>query len=216
MSNYLPEQLLHIGHFTLDLYPYVSQPDPQEGSTAIQYGGDFKSSYAPLPARNKLGLVQLIFPQTKVFEQTKPNAWNVDKRAPDTGQSQFMAQCLYGSDNGRIANSKFDGPQRHLGADLCWLVDTPREFCKNIAPNLVSTATLTKFANYAVDLVTGKFVNAGMLWGYYVLPPGGAHQPYTLYVQPPQETRLRDSNEHIKAIADFLKTTADKVKSNIG
>lgn len=218
VSHSLPEPSLDIGRFSLDLHPHVWQPapgGPNGPQPGLVYGADFKVGYTPALARNPLGLIQLVFPQTKRFEQTNLYAWNVDKRAPDTGQSLLMARCLYGSDDGRVGDSTTGGRQRRLGADQCWLAAAPRETCKSIAPAVVPTATLTKFAQYAVDLVTGKIANAGMLWGYYVLPPGAAGQPYAMQVQPPQETRLRSNNEHLGALAGFLGVPAAEVRNHI-
>ena len=217
VSHSLPEPSLDIGRFSLDLHPHVSQPaagGPDGPLQGLVYGADFKVGYTPARARNPLGLIQLVFPQTKRFEHTNLYAWNVDKRAPDASHSLLMARCLYG-DDGRVGDSASGGPQRRLGADRCWLAAAPRETCKSIAAAAVATATLTKYAHYAVDLVTGKIANDGMLWGYYVIPPGASGQAYAMQVQPPQETRLRSNNEHLTALGGFLGVPTAEVRNHI-
>ena len=208
MSNYLPAQNYQWGKFDLELHPYIAVPENVfERGAALQYGADFKTRFSRrAPQANEIGLMQLIFPQTAMFPQTQVGAWNVDKRAPN--DSHFpMVRCLYSEDGVVVGpHSEFyqGQPTRELGTTTCWLIDTPREFNNDFATGRFEGTTNTKFANYVVDLVTGKVFDQGVLWGYRVQQDPVDLNVFTMAVQAPGNTVLSQNGEHRNAIARFL------------
>jgi hypothetical protein len=73
MSNYQAEQSYKVNKIELTVHPYVAAPDDLfDTAAALQYGADFKVRFSRGGApQNTIGLIQLIFPQTNVFEHTK-------------------------------------------------------------------------------------------------------------------------------------------------
>lgn len=219
MSNYWPEQNFDAGKFHLQLHPYLAAPENVFApGAALQYGGDFKARFArAAPQSNEIGLIQLIFPQTAVFPHTQVRQWNVDKREPTVGQ-QPMRSCLYSEPGVFIgAHSQYYAgqPTRYLSPTECWLIDTPREFNNRFVNGRFEGDTTTKFANYVVDMPSGKVFDQGMVWGYHVVQNSKKLNELEPVVVAPKESGLRENNEHLDAIARFLGMSRDKVKSYI-
>lgn len=222
MSFYRPVQTYAVNKFDMEVHPFVAAPDNCfEQNVALQYGADFKIRFRRQGQhKDTLGLLQMIFPQTQIFQHTQPHAWNVDKQA--LGQEAVtMARCLYGNDATLIgAHSAYYQGQhmRSHGAGECWLIDTPREISPAYVGGVFTGQTSTQFANYVVELSTGdgRIFNQGIVWGYSVAQSGQNPNVYDWIVQPPKEVRLLDTNTQLDAIASFLRldqTTADARKA---
>ncbi|MEI2430534.1 hypothetical protein RDV84_16245 [Lysobacter yananisis] len=219
MSNYWPEQNFDTGKFHLQLHPYLAVPeDVIDPEALLQYGADFKLRFArAAPQTHPIGLMQLIFPQTSANENNLVGRWNVDKRDPTPDQTP-MRNCMYGEPGETIAeHSQFYAgqPARHVSPAECWLIDTPRECSKRFDHGRLTSNTDTKFANYVVDTATGKVFDHGMVWGYHVVQNSKKLNEFEPVIVAPKESRLSQSNEHLDAIARFLKLTRDEVKSYI-
>ena len=156
MSSYQPEETFTVGGFELRVHPYVAAPVNRfEGAAALQFGADFRVRFTRGRQRESIGLVQLIWPQTKIFPHTRPGAWNVDKRSLGPG-AVLMERCLYGTVGARIG----DHSELYRGEDVrrvseaeCWLIDTPRESsAKFDAQGIFRGDTRTMFAHYVVEL----------------------------------------------------------------
>jgi hypothetical protein len=215
---YKSKQSFTIGKFQLDLLPFVAPPDNRfDAAVAIQYGADFQVRFSRSGAqKTKIGLLQLIFPQTKIFEGTTVGAWNVDKQKL-SDDPIALARCLYGSDGTLIGNHSqfFAGrAMRSLSPTECWLIDTPREINGKFDRGVFQGATTTKFANYVVDLSgkNGVIFNQGIVWGYSFAQNAKTPVDFDVIVQVPREVRLKDTSEHLSAIATALKSTKDIVK----
>jgi len=212
MPNYLPMQAHTAGPFQMDLHPYVAAPeDRTEVGAALQYGADFRMSWAGKP-QNRVGLIQLIFPQTQIFVTTIVGAWNVDKRDPALGGT-IMEQCLYGDDTTLVgAHSEFYNGQhtRGISDTGCWLIDTPREINARFAGGVFSGVTNTKFANYVVELSDQKRViyDQGVVWGYSVVQNDANPAHFDFILQQPKNLSLSATKEHLTAITAFLQRTA--------
>ncbi|SNR78910.1 hypothetical protein SAMN04488503_1289 [Humidesulfovibrio mexicanus] len=210
MPNYKPMQTYVVNKLDMEVHPFAAAPENRfEQGVALQYGADFKIRFRRQGEhKDTLGLLQLIFPQTQIFQHTQPHAWNVDKQA--LGQETVtMAKCLYGNDATLIGahSAPYQGQHmRSLGTGECWLIDTPREISGAFANGVFTGQTSTKFANYVVELsgADGRIFNQGAIWGYSVVQNGQNLDEFDWLVQPPREVRLRDTNEHLDAIARFL------------
>ncbi|MDR3641570.1 MAG: hypothetical protein P4L39_09645 [Humidesulfovibrio sp.] len=218
MSNYLSKQQYTVNKFSLELYPYLAAPENRfEANCAMQYGADFKMSFSRGGSpKEKIGLLQLIFPQTKIFQDTVIGGWNVDKRTP-TAQTLNLALCLYGEDGNIIGGHStfYKGQEmRSIAEDKCLLIDTPREINANFANGVFTGVTNTKFANYVVELgsKTGRIYNQGVLWGYSVTQNAKDAGKFDYNIIAPQEVRIAETNEHLSAIARFLGTERLTVK----
>ena len=102
---YRGKKELKKGGFVITVYPFVRVPDNVfEDNVALQYGADFQVFFKRGGAKykNKIGLVQLIKPQTKVFDHTKIDEWNVDKQEQPVGSKIILMECLYGNDQDTI------------------------------------------------------------------------------------------------------------------
>lgn len=219
MSNYLPEQSYQWGKFELELHPYLAAPENIfEQGAALQYGADFRTSFSrAAPQAHNIGLIQLIFPQTAMFPHTQVGAWNVDKRVPD-GSHFEMVRCLYSEDGAVVGqHSEFYAGQstRSIGSTECWLIDTPREFNNQFDHGQFLGTTNTKFANYVVDLASGKVFDQGIVWGYRVVQDPVNLTVFSMAAQAPGNTLLSASGEHRNAIARFLNITPGDVANLI-
>lgn len=221
MSNYKDKQLHNAGKFKLEIHPYAAPPDNRfESGVALQYGADFKISFlSDRTDKTNLGLIQLIFPRTKLFPQTVVNAWNLDKHQRDLAAPIRMEQCLYGNAATKIGSHSehYKGQNMQvLSATQCSLIDTPREIQAGFDKkgNFLSE-TRTKFANYvvALDKQTGIIFNKGIVWGYSVDQDSSNGANFDITVTPPREISLSDTSEHIQAIATFVGATSADVKS---
>lgn len=218
MSNYRAKQTYAVNKFQLELYPYVAEPENRfEDGIALQYGADFKVRFSRLGEHDaKLGLVQLIWPQTRIFPTTVVHAWNVDKRDPAVS-TITMGQCLYGSDDVLIgAHSDYYQGQhvRNLGEGECWSIDTPREINAHFADGVFTGETHTLFASYVVELKTshGVIFDQGIQWGYSVVQKQSDPAHFDFNVQEPSEVFLSAEYQHRVAMANFLGSTEKIVK----
>lgn len=221
MPNYRAKQSYTVGKFQMDLYPYVAEPENRfEQGSALQYGADFKVRFSRLGTHSdKLGLVQLIFPQTQIFPATVVGAWNVDKHALAVAPIA-MGQCLYGDDEHLIGvhSAYYNGEHmRSVAENECWLIDTPREINARFAAGVFSGVTNTKFANYVVELSNkdGVIFNQGVVWGYSVVQNAINPAVFDFLVQEPREVLLLKTAEHRTAMATFLGITETALKGFI-
>lgn len=220
MSNYQSKCNYTQNKFQLELYPYAAAPENRFASgAALQYGADFKLSFTRAGTQSKkLGLIQLIFPQTQVGANSKPNEWNVDKGAPDMTQTIVLARALYGSDTVKIgAHSAYykDQIMRSTGVNTCYLIDTPREIVAGFDSNgNLTKSTTTKFANYVVEMdgSFGSVFNEGMIWSYGYVQDGAK---FNASVTAPRAVMLKDTNEHLNVLANFLGVKKDELKAKI-
>ena len=215
MSNYLPQRSYRQGKFALEVYPYVAAPDNVfEALAALQYGADFRLRFSrAAPQSREIGLIQLIFPQTRVFTHTVSGDWNVDKRAPDPALRP-MLRCLYGEPEHRVGphSAYYEGqPVRSTGTTECSLIDTPREFNAAIEAGRFSGNTETRFANYLVDLESGEVYNDGIVWRYRVVQDATHPTRFEMSIDAPVPCALKTSGAHRGALARFLGMERDEV-----
>jgi hypothetical protein len=210
VSNYAPKLTYKKGKFELEIHPYVAAPENRfDPGAAVQYGADFKCKFEiAREGGEKLGLLQLIFPQTVIFPTTVARSWNVDKHLAGN-DLQVMAKCLYGNDNTTIGvhSEHYKGsPMRLFATNSCWLIDTPREISASFRSGTFVGQTNTKFANYAVELKgrTGVIFDTGIIWGYSVIQDSKDGSKFSLNVVDPKECSLKESNAHQAAIGNFL------------
>ncbi|MDD2967492.1 MAG: hypothetical protein PHN64_08470 [Desulfovibrionaceae bacterium] len=92
--TYFPKQKFTCDNFTLEVFPFVNQPENVfEDGNAIQYGADFKIVFNRQGKQtNNLRLLQFILPQTAVGWNTA-NSLNIDKHVADGAP---IVDCLYG------------------------------------------------------------------------------------------------------------------------
>ncbi len=221
MGNYQEKQSHTVNKFQLDLYPYLAAPENRfEDGVALQYGADFKMRFSRSGnQKNKVGLIQLIFPQTKIFQRTVVGAWNVDKGQPAENPIT-MGRSLYGDDISLIGihSEYYSGMNmRCLSEAECWLIDTPREINASFNKGAFAGVTNTKFANYVVEMSSknGIIFNQGVVWGYSVVQNTQNLEKFDFLVQKPREVLLRENSEHQTAIAAFLNQEKDAIKSFI-
>lgn len=223
--SYLTERIFEVKPFKLELHPFLAAPDKFselfEESTAIQYGADFKIS-VNIVGKNRLGIIQLIKPRTKLFTHTKIDSWNVDKR--EKGESKIeLENCLYGTDQTIIGlHSEYYRGQklRDFIDGQCSIIDTPREICSNCFDKndgAFKGYTETWFANYIVELNGAKsFVyNNGVVWGYSFVQTIQNKLKFNADIIEPQVSKLKDKHEHIKALSLFLGISEKEVKKMI-
>lgn len=218
MSNYGNQSSYSLGHFTLEITPYVTRElNPFEARVAVHYGADFKIRFAREGTHeHRLGLIQLILPRTQIFAHTVVDEWNIDKHEPDDETAIVLEQCLYGSDDIRIGTHSAayaDQAMRQLGETECWLIDTPREINANFEGGVFTGLTNTRFANYVVELdgPIGTLINEGVVWGYSVQQNASRRSSFDMHILEPRPIHLKDNNEHLAAIADFLNVSRDKI-----
>jgi hypothetical protein len=221
VSNFLSKQSFRVGKFQLDLHPYAAAPENRfEEGCALQYGADFRLSFTRGGSpKDKIGLIQLIFPQTKIFDQTVIGAWNVDKHNFEE-HPIVMEQCLYGNEGVRIGSHSpnYEGEfMRSISEKQCSLVDTPREINGDFAHGVFTGVTNTKFANYvvALDSKNGTIFDQGIVWGYSVVQNAKNPATFDFLMQAPRTVLLSGTNEHLMAIANFLHLAKEEVKSFI-
>ena len=206
-QNYIGEPITkQVGNFEIAIQPYAGPPENRfDDRPALQYGADFMVQFMRNGEhRENLGIIQLIFPSTPGIHAT-PHVWNVDKLRPEDGPFP-MAQCRYGYD-GQVGphSPMFEGrPVRTSGTNRCTLIDTPREFNAQFEKGIFNGNTTTKFANYVVNLNTGKVFDGGMIWGYSIHQSSLDPNRYEAHIQDPQHVSLSKSNEHLDAIGRFL------------
>jgi hypothetical protein len=209
MPNYKGKKSWTVKKFTLDVYPYVAPPENIFDHPAIQYGADFKVTFtrAGTP-KNKIGLLQLILPRTKLFSQTVVGSWNVDKRMKSASPIT-LGGALYSEENVPIGvhSELYHGQMSRFHSILqCWLIDTPRELSNSFTSTTFTGETSTKFADYVVELSgkDGALYNPGMVWGYAVTQDRAKLANFDVSILEPKECLLKDNNEHLDAIANFL------------
>ncbi|MBD2458330.1 hypothetical protein H6G80_30215 [Nostoc sp. FACHB-87] len=214
-----PKQQYDLDKFQLELYPYVKAPDNRfEDGVALHYGAEFKVNFCRGGnQQNTVGLIQLIFPQTKIFDHTVVQQWNVDKREPDD-HPITIGKCLYGNDHDKISSSYYEGElKRFLSPTECWLIDTPKELNNSFDKGSFKGVTNTKFAQYVVELSSkdGIIFNQGIVWGYSVVQNAQDPTKFDVLMQPPRKSFLNKASEHLKAISTFIEKTTDEIKSYI-
>ncbi|MEG4025550.1 hypothetical protein [Microcoleus sp. S13C4] len=222
MGNYQPKQTFKHEKFKLELYPYAAPPENRfENNAALHYGADFNMEYERSGKQTeKIGLIQLIFPQNKLFPHTNPQKWNVDNRQDPNDNSINMNPCLYSKDNILVGNHSqyYQGRYtRFLSPTKCWLIDTPREFGIPFDQTTGKFGGIanTKFANYVVQLENGKVFNNGIVWGYSFHQNDKDGSKFDVSVQDIKSCQLNKTNEHLDAIASFLKTTREVIRNYI-
>jgi hypothetical protein len=219
-DNYQEAHSLEAGKFKITVHPYVGKPENVfEAGAAVQYGADFQVAFHRDGAqKDDLAIVQLILPQTKVFDHTRVGEWNLDKsRVGDAYHP--IARCAYGTDDVLIGEHSiiYSGqPMRAPGTNDCSMIDTPREISGAFNDKGFLTAdTNTKFANYVVNLSTGKIYDSGVVWGYEVYQSRDNPNEIELQVKEPRECSLSKSKEHQDAIGRFLGVDRDAVADSI-
>ncbi|AXE34810.1 hypothetical protein [Chromobacterium phragmitis] len=204
MKHYQDKQEHAIGHFKLEIWPYLAPPDNRfEDMAALQYGADFRLSFMRQGIHaDDIGLLQLIWPQTRIFPHTVVQAWNIDKRAPEDGR-YLAAACLYGGDYriGEHSAPLRDQPTRKLSPTECLLLDTPRELSNQFSKGAFTGSSRTAFANYVLNLSTGLIFPSGLSWEYQVRQEQG---DFAMDVTPPTVVDLKKQDLHQQAIANFL------------
>jgi hypothetical protein len=193
-DNYQEAHSLEAGKFKITVHPYVGKPENVfEAGAAVQYGADFQVAFHRDGAqKDDLAIVQLILPQTKVFDHTRVGEWNLDKsRVGDAYHP--IARCAYGTDDVLIGEHSiiYSGqPMRAPGTNDCSMIDTPRE-------------------------ISGAFNDSGVVWGYEVYQSRDNPNEIELQVKEPRECSLSKSKEHQDAIGRFLGMDRDAVAESI-
>jgi hypothetical protein len=184
------------GSFTLTAAPNMTPPSPDD--TGVQYGARFDIEFAPTK-KNKIGLIQLIWPQKDVgsYKENKTDSgWAMDKNkdAALTASSETYKltfgitgdqlrpglQHRFG-DNGSSART-FDAPQEILG----------------LTSNAIVDQLPTKFVHYVAVLSLNKIFDEGVEWGY-------SCNGNIVTIHDPKIARLSKNASHRAAMAKFLK-----------
>lgn len=218
MNHYGSQRCYQLDQFALDITPYVTRElNPHEAGVALQYGADFRVRFRREGRHeHRLGLLQLILPQTPLFAHTVAGEWNIDKQYPDDDSAIVLEQCLYGSDGVRIGvhSATYAGQEmRQLGDNECWLIDTLREINANFERGVFTGLTTTKFANYVVELdgPIGRIFNQGITWSYSVQQESQHPGRFDMHVLEPRRVELTAHAEHLAAISSFLNVPKGKL-----
>lgn len=207
MHGYLARRDYRQSGFALELYPHLAVSGNRFGDGArLRYGADFRLRFGRDPPQmRRLGLIQLCFPQASGEAHGRAGPWSVDKRAADPAPLP-LARCLYGGQDARVgAHSAYYAgqPVRGIGATECSLIGTPRA-CVAVAAGRIDGETVTRFANYLVDLDGGSVYDQGIVWGYRVLQDAAYPARLCMDVAAPADCRLSGSVAQQDALARFL------------